>query len=78
MNERSLGIPVIFEEHGLNSIYPESEFLITIFGAQAESESTSSRVRWGVQQSMRDGRASIQRSWPLQREIRPQRSAVLR
>ena len=77
---RSLGIPVIFEEHGLNSIYPESEFLITIFGApaQAESESTSSRVRWGVQQSMRDGRASIQRSWPLQREIRPQRSAVLR
>ena len=52
---RNLGIPVIFEEHGLNSIYPESEFLITIFGAQAqaESESTSSRVRWGVQQSMR-------------------------
>lgn len=64
---RSLGIPVIFEEHGLNSIYPESEFLITIFGAQAqaESESTSSRVRWGVQQSMRDGRASIQYKYLL-------------
>ena len=85
---RSLGIPVIFEEHGLNSIYPESEFLITIFGAQAqaESESTSSRVRWGVQQSMRDGRASIQYKYLLgyrkgadgQMEIVPEEAETVR
>ena len=43
---RELGIPVIFEEQNINSIYPESEFLIAIHGAfaQSESESTSSRV----------------------------------
>ena len=59
---RGLGIPVIFEEQNINSIYPESEFLITIHGAfaQSESEDTSSRVRWGIQQSMRSGKANIQ------------------
>ena len=36
---RSMGIPVIFEEQNINSIYPESEFLITIHGAFAQSES---------------------------------------
>ena len=58
---RSLGIPVIFEEQNINSIYPESEFLITLHGAfaQAESESTSSRVRWGKQQAMRSGHVTI-------------------
>ena len=34
---RSMGIPVIFEEQNINSIYPESEFLITIHGAFAQS-----------------------------------------
>lgn len=59
---RSLGIPVIFEEQNINSIHPESEFLITIHGAfaQSESEDTSSRVRWGIQQSMRTGKVNIQ------------------
>lgn len=44
----SMGIPVIFEEQNINSIYPESEFLITIHGAfaQSESEGISSRVKW--------------------------------
>ena len=59
---RSMGIPVIFEEQNINSIYPESEFLITIHGAfaQSESEGISSRVKWGIRQSMRTGRANIQ------------------
>ena len=59
---RSLGIPVIFEEQNINSIYPESEFLITLHGAfaQAESESTSSRVRWGKRQAMKSGHVTIQ------------------
>ena len=53
---RNLGIPVIFEEQNINSIHPESEFLITIHGAfaQSESENTSSRVAWGMRQAMRD------------------------
>ena len=58
---RGLGIPVIFEEQNINSIYPESEFLITLHGAfaQAESESTSSRVRWGKRQAMKSGHAAM-------------------
>ena len=59
---RSLGIPVIFEEQNINSIYSESEFLITLHGAfaQAESESTSSRVRWGKRQAMKSGHVTMQ------------------
>ena len=59
---RELGIPVIFEEQNINSIYPESEFLIAIHGAfaQAESESTSSRVRWGKRQAMKSGHVAMQ------------------
>lgn len=59
---RGLGIPVIFEEQNINSIHPESEFLITLHGAfaQAESESTSSRVRWGKRQAMKSGRVTMQ------------------
>ncbi len=43
-------------------IYPESEFLITIHGAfaQSESEGISSRVKWGKHQAMRTGKANIQ------------------
>ena len=45
---RSLGIAVIFEEQNINSIYPESEFLIALHAAfaQSESESISANVRW--------------------------------
>ena len=59
---RGLGIPVIFEEQNINSIHPESEFLITLHGAfaQAESESTSSRVRWGKRQAMKSGHVTMQ------------------
>ena len=59
---RSLGIPVVFEEQNINSIYPESEFLITLHGAfaQAESESTSSRARWGKRQAMKSGHVAMQ------------------
>lgn len=56
------GIPVIFEEQNINSIHPESEFLISLHAAfaQSESESASSRVKWGIRQSMRSGKVSIQ------------------
>ena len=70
---RSLGIPVLFEEQNINSIHPESEFLITLHGAfaQSESESTSSRVSWGKRQSMRSGRAIFQYKWLLGYERGP-------
>ena len=40
----------------------ESEMLITMMGAfaQAESESISHNVRWGIRQAMREGRATVQ------------------
>ncbi len=59
---RDLGIPVIFEKENINSIYPESEFLITLYGAfaQSESESISKNVSWGKRQAMKAGRAIIQ------------------
>ena len=45
---RGLGIPVIFEEQNINSIYPESELFITIHAAFAQSESESaSKTRTG-------------------------------
>ena len=55
---RSLGIAVIFEEQNINSIYPESEFLIALHAAfaQSESESISANVRWGKRQSIKDGK----------------------
>ena len=59
---RSLGIAVIFEEQNINSIYPESEFLIALHAAfaQFESESISANVRWGKRQSIKDGKVTFQ------------------
>lgn len=59
---RNLGISVIFEKENINSIYPESEFLITLYGAfaQSESESISKNVSWGKRQAMKAGKAIIQ------------------
>lgn len=76
---RELGIPVIFEEQNINSIYPESEFLIAIHGAfaQSESESTSSRVRWGQRQSMKSGRVTMQYKWMLGYEKGPDGRPVI-
>ena len=58
---RTLGIGVLFEEEHINSLDPDSEFLITMHGAiaQTESENTSSRVKWGMRQAMREGKASF-------------------
>lgn len=58
---RGLGIPVIFEEQNINSIYPESELFITIHAAfaQSESESASFRIKWGKRKSMENICAKI-------------------
>ena len=76
---RGMGIPVIFEEQNINSIYPESEFLITIHGAfaQSESEGISSRVKWGKHQAMRTGKANIQHKTLLGYEKNPDGEMVV-
>ena len=76
---RNLGIPVIFEEQNINSIHPESEFLITIHGAfaQSESENTSSRVTWGKRQAMRSGNVTLQYKWLLGYERGPDGKTVI-
>ena len=58
---RELGIAVFFEKENINTLEMDSEMLITIMGAfsQAESESISENVKWGIRQSMREGRANI-------------------
>lgn len=58
---KGLGIAVIFEEQNINSLQEDSEFLITLHGAfaQQESESTSSRVRWGKEQAAREGKVPM-------------------
>lgn len=58
---KSLGIAVIFEKENINTLNEDSEMLTTIMGAfaQAESESISHNVKWGVRQAMKEGRVSI-------------------
>lgn len=58
---KELGIAVIFEKENINTLDSEGEMLITLLGAfaQAESESISQNVRWGIRQAMREGRVSL-------------------
>lgn len=53
-----LGIPVIFETENINTATMESEFLLAIMGAmyQAESEATSSRIKWAIRARFREGK----------------------
>ena len=57
-----LGIAVISEKENINTLTAESEMLITIMScfAQAESESISKNVSWGVRQSFKSGNVPIQ------------------
>lgn len=76
---RSLGIAVIFEEQNINSIYPESEFLIALHAAfaQSESESISANVRWGKRQSIKDGKVTFQYKTLLGYEKNPDGEMVV-
>ena len=59
---KMLGIAVISEKENINTLTAESEMLITIMScfAQAESESISKNVSWGVRQSFKSGNVPIQ------------------
>jgi DNA invertase Pin-like site-specific DNA recombinase len=56
------GIGVIFEKENINTLTETSEFLITLFSgfAQAESESISKNVVWGIQKSREAGKVPFQ------------------
>lgn len=58
---KELGVAVILEHENTNALGSDSEILITMLGAfaQSESESISSNVRWGKRQAMKEGRAII-------------------
>lgn len=58
---KELGIAVISEKENINTLTAESEMLITIMScfAQAESESISKNVSWGVRQIFKNGNVPI-------------------
>lgn len=59
---KEYNVDVYFEEQGIHSIQPGSEFYITIYGsiAQSESENISANVRWGKAQSAKEGNVPFQ------------------
>ncbi len=59
---RALGIAVVTEKENINTLTEDSEMLITILScfAQAESESISKNVSWGVRQSFKNGNVPMQ------------------
>ena len=58
---RELGIDVYFEEQNIHSIDPASDFMISLYGslAQSESESISENVKWGKRQSIKEGKVTF-------------------
>ena len=58
---RDLGIGVFFEKENLDSLPPESEFMITMYGAlaQSESESISGNIRRGRQMHAKVGTLKV-------------------
>ncbi|MCM1060079.1 MAG: recombinase family protein [Eubacterium sp.] len=59
---KELGIAVIFEKENINTLETDTEMMLTIMScfAQAESESISKNVSWGVRQSFKNGNVPIQ------------------
>ena len=62
---RQLGIGVFFEKENINSLPPDSEFMITMYGAmaQSESESISGNIRRGKQMHAKVGTLKIPCHW---------------
>ena len=54
---KELGIAVVFEKEKINTLNMESEVILSMLGvfAQAESESISKNVKWGIRQRMQSG-----------------------
>ena len=54
---KGLGVAVIFEKENINTGAIDSEFILSLYAsfAQAESESISRNITWGIEKSFRDG-----------------------
>ncbi len=57
---RKLGVSVLFEKENINTGEENSEFMITLYAAfaQAESESISKNITWGIEKKYREGRVT--------------------
>lgn len=64
---KSLGIGVIFEKENIDTLNMTSEFIISLYGsfAQAESESISKNVTWGIEKQFREGKVRYNMSTVL-------------
>lgn len=62
---KELGIAVYFEKENINTLSSDSELIITLMGAfaQSESESMSANIKWGKRQAMREGKPLIHYTW---------------
>ena len=58
---KTMGIGVIFEKENINSLTESGEFMLTLFSAfaQAESESLSKNVTWGIRKRMQAGKVTF-------------------
>ena len=70
---KDLGIGIIFEKEGINTLDAAGEVLITILSslAQQESESISQNVRMGLQYRMQEGKGSLNTNRFLGYQKRP-------
>ena len=59
---KALGIAIIFEKENINTLETDTEMMLTIMScfAQAESESISKNVSWGIRQSFKNGNVPMQ------------------
>ncbi|MDE6727356.1 MAG: recombinase family protein, partial [Oscillospiraceae bacterium] len=59
---KALGIAIIFEKENINTLETDTEMMLTIMScfAQAESESISKNVSWGIRQSFKNGKVPMQ------------------
>ena len=62
---KEMGIAVYFEKENINTLSSDSELIITLMGAfaQSESESMSANIKWGKRQAMREGKPLIKYTW---------------
>ena len=59
---KALGIAIIFEKENINTLETDTEMMLTIMScfAQAQSESISKNVSWGIRQSFKNGNVPMQ------------------
>ncbi len=67
---KALGIAVIFEKENINTLEQSDEMMLTIFAwfAQAESESISKNVAWGIRRSFEQGKFSMSAIFGYERD----------